>query len=220
MIKINLLAWLIAGLAVMAMSAVPAGAWFKSLNDTSHGVGEVGRTNFAVGGAKVGCEKAEGEWKIQTKGQWWERGLSGKQEAALEGPHLYLKVSKWNGCSASIVGVKVPFKIEACEVQIAQEREALSGTATVIRECIIQTAEEKGAPACTIRVFAGSRKQTEPINELLTGITLENSGKESRATASIEHLHGRGSCLLPEEFTGAKFETEKGGVVGDDLNII
>jgi hypothetical protein len=219
MTKIKLLAGLVVGLALMAMSATPAGAVFRSLNGTSQGPGESSATSLTVGAAKVSCEKAEGEWHIQSKGKFEEHEQNGKQIAQAKGPHLYIKVSKWNNCKASISGIGVGAKVGACEFQIEQEQEGvLKGTATVIHECQIQTAEEKGVKACTIHVFAGKESQKEPINAFLPGISFENSGTSLLTTSLVENIHGKASCLTPEEFVGGKFESAKGGIIGKELN--
>jgi hypothetical protein len=218
MIKIKLLAGLVAGLAIMAMSAAPAGAWFKSLNGTPQGQAKIiGTTELIAGGAKVSCESASGEWHIQTKGQWWEHNQNGKQEPTTEGPHLYIKISKWNTCKATVALEKVKsVTVSACEFQLEQPNKGeTKATGTVVSTCTIKVPLTK---ECVITIPPGSKKQTEPINELLGKTEAENSGKNLLGTAEVGGIHGTGTCL-EGEFVKGEFKSLPKELVGEELNL-
>jgi hypothetical protein len=216
MIKIKLLVvGLVVTLAVTAMSAAPAGAWFKSRNQAkTTGLAHAGTTAFEAGGAKVSCESAAGEWSIQTKGQFKEHKQGEKQAKTTFGPHLYLKVLQWNGCKAEVALIKVAAKVSACEFQLEQPQKGVNtGTASVVSTCVIT------APApvsCTITVPPGN-EQTG-VNAFLKAIKGENSGQSVLATAEVEGIHGKSTCEA-EEFTKAKFKSAAGGLVAEGLEL-
>lgn len=223
MTKIKLLlVGLVASLAVMALSATPAGAWFRSLNQKYQGPVEFSKTELAVGAAKTTCEKAEGEWHLQTKGQWWEHKEKGnpetdKQVKTLFGPHLYIKINKWNNCESNVTGIVVKgVTVSECVFQVEQaQKGATTGTGTVVSNCVITVPAK---PECIITVTPGNHEGT---NELLSEIKeATNSGKNITATIAIGGgIHGKASCLKPEEFTNGKFTSLAGGVTAGELEL-
>ncbi len=219
MIKIKLLVGVAALLAVTALSAAPAGAWFKSLNGTSQGKVQSSKTELNAGGAKVSCESAEGEWHLQSAGVWWEHEKEGKQVKTLEGPHLYIKITKWNKCKATVALESVAATVEPCEFQLKQPEKGVNkGTATLVSACVIKAALKP--TACVITVAAGDHSGT---NELLKEISGENSESltEVLGTAEVaEGIHGKASCLKPEEFVKGSFKSEKGGLIAHALQLV
>ncbi len=218
MLKFKLLAGVAASLAILALSAAPAGAWFASLNGKSQGPAKiVSTTTLTVGAnAKVSCETAEGEWHLQTKGQFKLHEKGGNQEPTTKGPHLYIKISKWNKCKATVLGVSVSgVTVSPCEFQLEQPTKGVNkSTATVITACVI-TVPLKPTP-CTITVFAAN--ESTGLNDFLEKVVGENSGKNVVAEAKVEGIHGEASCLSGG-FTTGKFESLAEGLVAEELNL-
>ena len=216
MIKIKLLVGLGAMVAVTALSAAPAGAWFKSLNGTSQGAVQATRTALVAGGAKVQCESAEGEWHLQTSGNWWEQQENGKQLKTTEGPHLRIKIAHWNNCEAEVAFVKVKgVVVSACEFQLEQAVKGVSkSTATVTTECVIKVPLK---PECVISIPPGTHSGG---NELLNEIKAANVGKTVAGTASVTGIHGKATCLKPEEFVKGEFTSGEGGIIAHELELV
>ncbi|HEY7831712.1 MAG TPA: hypothetical protein VIC06_14210 [Solirubrobacteraceae bacterium] len=171
-------------LAVLAISATPASAWFKST--TSTGTAKIivsGEFNYA-GQGKIKCPASEikASWAIQTAGQIKEHQVNGKQELATVGPHLNLVVANWGpNCVAEIGTTKIAageISVKACELQLVQEKGSFVATGGVVTPCLVKIG--KGVkPLCEIQVPAGMETSAESgkgINVGLSKGTLENKG--------------------------------------------
>lgn len=225
MIRIKLLlVGLAAAVALTAVSAAPAGAIFKSRNGTSQGQAKIaGVTTLTVGAAaKVSCGGADGEWHLQTKGKFQEHEQGEKQVATTEGPHLYIKITKWNQCSAEVSGVKITKGVEvsACEFQLEQVQKGspTTGTASVIRPCVITIT---GTVSCTITVFAGKENQNPElaVNAFLKEIKAVNGQNSILGTANVEGIKGEASCLTGGFSTGT-FKSGEGTLIGTSLELV
>ncbi len=220
MFKVKLLAGLAVGIAVMAMSAAPAGAWFRSLNQNkTQGPVTFGVTTFVSGAAKVSCESAKGEWHIQTKGNWWEHEQNGKQLKTTNGPHLYIKVYQWNKCTAEVLAMKVPAKVTECIFQLVQEQKlSQTSTADIASECVI-TIPVSGETVCEIKVTPGNHAGE---NEGLKKIEGKNEGQNVVSTANVEGIHDKGEegkkCKV-ENATNALFTSAAGGLKAEGLEL-
>lgn len=220
MFKVKLLAGLAVGIAVMAMSAAPAGALYRTRNQNkTQGLVTFGTTSFASGSAKVSCETAHGEWQIQTKGQWWEHEQNGKQLKTTNGPHLYIKIYQWNNCTAEVLSMKVPAKVSECIFQLKEEQKlGFVSTADVASECII-TIPVSAEIVCLIKVTPGNHSGE---NEELKSIKGENSGQNVNSTAEVEGIHDKGEegkkCKV-ENATNAKFTSAAGALKAEGLEI-
>jgi hypothetical protein len=222
MFKIKLLTALIGVVAMVAMSAAPADALFKSRNGTSQGQAKIiSPTTLTVGGAagaKVTCQSADGEWHLQSKGQFKEHEVGNKQVATTEGPHLYIKISKWNNCTAEVSMIKVTTGVEVtpCAFQLEEEQKlAGKGTASVITACVVKVLK----PECIIEVFAGVESQTEPVNAFLKEVSAENGQNSILGTAAVTGIKGTAKCLEGGFKTG-EFKSAKGGLVGGSLELV
>jgi hypothetical protein len=219
MVKIRPLAVLTAVLALMAMSAAPAGAWFKSRNQAkTTGLITLGKTSLEAGGAKATCETAAGEWSIQTKGPMQEHQVvnlqnpvNSKQVKTTFGPHLYIKISQWNNCKAEATLMKVPATVESCSFQLIQnEKGSLTAEASTLGECVVKSS------LCTINVAAGN-EQTG-VNVFLKEIKGVNEGQKVASTAAVVGIRGKASCSA-EEFTNGKFTSEEKGLKAEGLEL-
>jgi len=220
MIKIKLLAGLAVGIAVLAMSAAPAGAWFRSHNQNkTQGPITFGAITFSAAATNLSCESAHGEWHIQTKGNWWEHEQNGKQLKTTFGPHLYIKISQWNNCKAEVLAMKVAAKISECIFQHEQEAKGgTTATTTFVSACVI-TIPISAKVVCEITVTPGNH---EGVNELLKGLKMENSGQNVLGTLELEGVHGEGEhgkeCKL-ESFSNGKVKSSAGGQVAEGLEL-
>lgn len=225
MIKLKLLVGLAFGVAILAMSAAPAGAWFRSLNQQKNqGPITFGVITLSTGSATVSCQSASGEWHIQTKGPWWEHEVKNqnpelsKQVKTIQGPHLYIKIHQWNNCKAEVLAMKIPATISQCIFQHEQElKGATTATTTFVSACAIKI--PIGKMACEIVVTPGNHAG---VNELLKGLKLENSGQNVLGTIEMEGVHGEGEsgkeCKLGN-FTNGKVKSEVGGQVAGGLEV-
>jgi hypothetical protein len=216
MIKIRLLAGLVATVAILVMSAAPAGAWFRSLNQAkTQGQVKLQVTTLTAGAATVSCQSANGEWSIQTKGNWWEHEQKNpnpelsKQVKTTFGPHLNIKITQWNNCKAIVMGIKTEAKVAACEFQLQQQKGEFNLLAEIVAPCQISIPIAK----CSITVFEGNH---EGINEGLSVVKSENVGQSVLATASVGEIHGEG---CGEKFAAAKFESLPGGLRAEGLEV-
>jgi len=199
----------------MAMSAAPAGAWFRSLNQqkTETQV-KLTNTTFTGGGATVTCQSAFGEGKIQTEGNWWEQNENGKQLKTTNGPHLRVQIKQWNNCKAKTSLGSNTATVTPCEFQLKQPNKGeLTATADVTSVCIIQT----GALKCTITVPTGTHSGG---NEGLKTVTGENGASSILATANVAGIFGEESGSCTEKFSNGTFVSESGGLraLGFELN--
>ena len=196
----------LAGLvAVLAISATPASAWFKSTTTTGPAKILVsGEFNYA-GQGKIKCPASEikASWAIQSAGQIKEHQVNGKQELTTFGPHQNLVVSNWGtNCVAEIGTTKIAageIVVKACELQVVQAKESFVATGGVVTPCLVKIG--KGAkPLCEIQVPAGMETSAESgkgINVGLSKATLENKGanifgKINAESGGVGQLAGEG----------------------------
>jgi hypothetical protein len=226
MTRLKVLMGLTLGVALIAVSAAPAGAWFKSRNQakTQGLVSITGTTTLETGAAVVSCATASGEWKIQTKGEWQEHEVKkpnpeeSKQVKTTFGPHLNIKIYQWNTCKSKVTGVEAKAtKVSECSFQLEQPQKGVNtATATVIAPCVITATV--GTSICEITVTPGNK---EGVNEGLEKVTGVNSGQNLLATAAVELIHGKtsGTGCSGEEFKAGKFKSPTEGLVGEGLEL-
>jgi hypothetical protein len=165
--------------AMFALSATPASAWFSSTQ--SQGNAKVitsGVFNYA-GQGKVTCPAKEivAQWHIGKAAP-----IKVQQEATTEGPHLNLQVKKWGpDCTAEIGTTKIAageIEVKECDFQLVQEKGSFTPTGGVATPCLLKIG--KGAtPLCEIQVPAGMETSSgsgKGINVGLSKGTLENKG--------------------------------------------
>jgi hypothetical protein len=228
--------------AMLAVSAVPASAWWQSKQ--SQGIIRVIRAGeFVVGegehrlATKCPVEEVKAQFHIQTKGQLKNHGQeSGKQEPTTFGPHLAIQVKSWGkGCTTTVgknpEGLKT--EVEPCSLQLVQQKESLEATGGVISTCIVRI-----PGLCELQIPAGMEKQpgsNQGINVGLKEITLENvkGGQIDKVNAHTGGLDQKGeftdgiyanvrklsaNCVLPNlitnaELLGLEFEAEGASAV-------
>ncbi|HEV3071427.1 MAG TPA: hypothetical protein VGY76_08390 [Solirubrobacteraceae bacterium] len=213
MFRLKTLSVLAGLIAVLAVSAAPASAWWESNGTETKGKATVTESGAFVDKAgtvtaEVKCppNEIEGKWSIQTKG---EIKIHLKEEKQLEtkfGPHLHLNVTNWGkNCVASIGTTKFKageVKISPCELQLVQEKGVFTATAGVVTACRIEVA------ICTIIVPAGMEKQqgsNEGINVGLKEVKLENSGSNQIDKANVTGVRAekQANALCPLATVGA-----------------
>ena len=159
---------------LLAFTATPASAWFSSnSNSTAGTITSESEIVLAGGGATLECTAATGEWKIQTKGPILEHEKEGKQEKTLQGPHQYIKLHL-TGCKAKSSEIKeVTPKVGECELQLVQEKGALTAKGGVATECKIE-----------ITVLFLTCKITVPVANEQTGL---NFGLKENELTNLEN---------------------------------
>lgn len=216
MIKIKLLTALVTALALMAMPAAPAGAWFKSRSQAkSTGSVKLAKPIFETPTMKVECTSADGEWSIQTKGQFKDHEKDGKQEKTTFGPDLYVKLQKWNNCKGELSGFREPALVFECTFQLQQEQKSkglADALVSVITRCQFGI---HFALKCPNYLYPGEEQST--INAFLKQVKAENSAKEVIATANVEGLDAEGCQGMKVE--NVKFRSEAGGLIEEGLEL-
>jgi hypothetical protein len=181
-----------AALTVLAISAIPASAWFEGVKGTS-GAATFGPSTLEANpstGGNITCTKAEGAWVIESTGklkEQFEPSTKG-QKPTKQGPHQTFWISKWNQCASAGAGGAVPVILSPCVIQIAQPAKG-SGTSGVYGSvgtpCKVNIEVEvaKGVVVkCEINF------PTEG-NETLTPATVSKiSGTETQAFSAITNL--------------------------------
>jgi hypothetical protein len=192
--RLKTLSVLVGLLAVLAISATPASAWFKAT--TSTGTATVltsGEFKYAKQGTiKCPAKEILAKWAIQTAGQIKEHQVNGKQELTTFGPHLNLDVTSWGpNCVAEIGGTKIAageIVVSECELQVVQAKGSFVATGGVVKGCLVKIG--KGVkPLCVIQVPAGMETSAESgkgINVGLSKVALENSGTNLLAKVNAE----------------------------------
>jgi hypothetical protein len=224
MSRLKLLSVLAGFVAVLAVSATPASAWWES-----NGTGTTGKAVVTESGtfidkagsvtAEVKCPPNEivGTWSIQTKGEIKIHNKEGKQEETKFGPHLHLNITSWGpNCVATIGGTKFKageVKVTPCELQLVQQKGSFTATAGVVTACRIEVS------ICTIIIPAGMEKQqgsNEGINVGLKEVTLSNSGSNQIDKVNVTGIRAEKQanalCPLPTlgeaSLTGFVFTVE------------
>lgn len=160
MLKGKMLFGLAMMVGMLAISAVPAAAQWKTTNGGQQkGPGHAGIGAFKGGGGTVECESAQGIWKVPM--------AQNPQQSKLVSS-VKLHVTKWNNCKAAPFGTAA--SISQCELELKQPN---------MQEQSIVGSEL--SPICTVEadtVFFGicviTFKGQE--NQNLGTITLSNSG--------------------------------------------
>jgi hypothetical protein len=214
MIKIKLLAVLLMALALLAMSAGPADAWFKSGNPTkTTGSVKFGKISFTFSFDKITCASATGEWSIQTKGQFKDHEKAGKQVKTTFGPDLYVKMRNWNQCKGEQPDVISPVvTIEDCSFQFQQEQKN-TGSANALLSVVTECEVYLNFLFCADRLTPGN-EQTG-VNAFLKQIKSEQSGQNVLTTANVENIHTKG-C---QEVTNGTFESEERSLIEEGLEL-
>src|ERR1700682_4478485 len=111
--------------AVLAFSAIPASAEFKSTMKPPQSQGNITVIESGVfedEGVPIKCVEKEikGQYHIQTKGQIKEHEVGNKQKQATEGPHLIIQIKSWGKCKATILGISIPAEVKGCDFQLVQ----------------------------------------------------------------------------------------------------
>jgi hypothetical protein len=231
MFRLKTLGVLAGMIAVLAISASPASAWWEATGKQWKGPVRVIASGAFVdgegtGAARVECPPAgvEATWSIQTKGQIKIHEKEGKQEQTKVGPHLHIKVLKWGSECKATVGSS-EFKkvtVSPCELQLVQERGSFVANGGVVTECVVKVNEESGATFCEIRVPAGletSPQSNKGHNVGLAEIKLENIGLNNQLdktnVTGVQTLRGAGSKTLcpianneTSKLEGLEFEVE------------
>jgi hypothetical protein len=171
--------------AMLAISATPASAWWRSTAKPAQTQGTIAVTAHGAltdGSAVIECPTNEikAQWYLQTKGQIKEHQKNGKQEPTTEGPHLNIQI-KWGNktfnCKTKATGIEnIATNVSACELQLVQQKGVLAATGGVVTTCVV-TIGEGAKPLCVLAAVAGMEKQAgsnEGINVGLTTTVLEN----------------------------------------------
>lgn len=182
MFRLKTLSVLAGMVAVLAVSAAPASAWFYATGQQWKG--QVTITNAGVFSYGEGANRAEvkcvaseikAQWSIQTKGQIKIHEKEEKQLQTKFGPHLHIQVKDWGkGCTAKIgaKGEALAAVVKPCELQgVDPQKGVATATGGVATECVI-----KGG-GCEIHVPAGMEKEAGSgtgINVGLKEIEVEN----------------------------------------------
>ncbi|HEY7829486.1 MAG TPA: hypothetical protein VIC06_02850 [Solirubrobacteraceae bacterium] len=189
MFRLKILGLLAGTVAVLAVSAAPASAWFKAVEKQAKGKVVVTSSGEFVGGegtaksvVKCPASEIQGEWSIQTKGQIKQHlKQNGKnpQLLAEEGPHQHIQLKWGTNCVAEIGSTKFKageVKLTQCEFQLIQPQKGtgpVTVTAGIVVECRVKV------PTCEIIVPAGMEKQEgsgEGVNVGLNEVKIEKNG--------------------------------------------
>ncbi len=132
MFKTKMMMGIVAMAAVFIVSAVPASAWLRSNSLKTTGAIKTypEETTFTPGPglASITCVAKNSEGKLVASGEWeiqsgQEQAKGSFQPAALKGPHLQLKFSKWGVCKAATLSGESSIKVK-CALQIVQQIKA------------------------------------------------------------------------------------------------
>ena len=188
--------------AVLAFSAIPASAEFKSTMKPPQSQGNITVINSGVfedEKVPIKCVEKEikGQYHIQTKGQIKEHEVGNKQKQATEGPHLIIQIKSWGKCKAVVTGLGVPAEVKACDFQLVQRTsvgqkaaEPLVATASggVLTTCLLKIGIKTAEPICELQIPPGmetAKESDQGINVGLEETKLENSGANILATVSV-----------------------------------
>jgi hypothetical protein len=200
------LALVAAALALMAFSARPAHAWFKSRNQAkTTGTLKVGKTVYDFSGAEISCESATGEWSIQTKGQFKDHEKGEKQVKTSSGPNLYIKIGE-----RSCKGDAMP--VESCTLQLRQEQKA-TGSAEAVVSVISGCQIPQPLFMCAYVLPPGN--ELTGANAFLKQIKSTQIQHVLLSTADVEGIHVE-FCTQTNSGT---FKSEEGGLIEEGLEL-
>lgn len=221
MFRLKALSLLAGIVAVLAVSASPASAWWEAAKQLKGPIRVIQAGSFVdgEGAAKfvVKCPANEvvARWSIQTAGQIKIHEKEGKQEQTNLGPHLNIQVKSWGAnCKAKIgEAAEVKAEVKACELQLVQSKGSFTATGGVVTECRIKAAN------CESIVPAGMEKSPESgegINVGLKEAVLENITPNQLDKVNVTGVRAEkqanAGCVLTTvqkaELTGLEFEAE------------
>jgi hypothetical protein len=158
-------------IAVLAVSAAPASAWWEATGKQWKGsVNVIKSGEFVTEGAvkaTVVCPENEinAKWSIQTKGQIKIHEKAEKQLQTKTGPHLNFQIKWGKACTTALGADKVPVIVKDCELQLVQNPRSFTATVGVVKECVLKFS------VCEIIVPAGM--ETEPQSNKGHNVGLE-----------------------------------------------
>jgi hypothetical protein len=179
--RAKLLAVCAGALLVLAISAIPASAWFDARTSGAT------QGNFHSGGAGVLtsptggvilCSKASGAWHIESSGK-----ISGQQKTeqflTKQGPHLGLTISKWEGCQSS---TGIPVTVSPCLLQFEQPVKGVnSGTGSVGTACVLKIP----ATGCEFEVGNAGNEFLKAASYTAVGLNVEAKGLIEGITITV-----------------------------------
>lgn len=156
-------------LGLLAIAAAPASAEWESTNGATHGPSRLvtgGQAQFMIapGTPVLVCLKVPDEWKIRKQEK--------TQEPVLRGAHLNI-TAKWEECTVTVLGIKVPVTVSGCELQLRQPAGVFTAEGSVVSTCVIKINTK---PNCTIEVQPAGNQQLHKI-----GLTNVTEGQEDKA---------------------------------------
>ena len=215
MTKIKLLTVLLAALALLATSAGPADALFKSGNQAkTTGQIKFGKISFTFPSNKIACASATGAWSIQTKGQFKDHEKAEKQVKTTLGPNLYVKMYEWNHCIAEVSGFTDSIiSFYDCTFQF-QQQEKGAGSANALVSIVTECQITLHTFMCAFYLTPGKEQTGE--NAFLKQIKSEQSGQNVLATANVGGIHAKG-C---QEATNGTFESGERSLRAEGLELV
>jgi hypothetical protein len=173
MIKAKLLAVLPAIVAVLAFMAAPAFAEFQSNSNSTAGGAKTGPLVIEGGGATLECTSAEGEWKIQSKGNLSEHEVGQKQVKQLKGPQQFIPLNKFSGCKAKTAEMKeLKPTVKPCTLHLNQQLESPHANGAIANVCEIETK----VLFLTCKISTPAANEQTGVNFNLQSNQLVNSG--------------------------------------------
>lgn len=184
MFRLKTLGVLAGFIAVLALSAIPASAEFKSTQSQGN-INILNAGEFKDSGIPVTCPKEEikAQYHIQTKGQ-----IKGQQKQTTKGPHLLIQVKSWGTkCKATVLGLGIPTTVKPCDFQLVQrtsegQKEAGSpalASGGVATSCLLKIGVNPEEPTCELQIPTGmetAQETDQGINVGLETAELKNSG--------------------------------------------
>ena len=192
MIKAKLLAVFPAIVAVLAFSAAPAFAEFRSNSNSTAGSAKTVPLVIEGGGATLECTSATGEWKIQSKGQLSEHEVGQKQIKQLKGPQQFIPLTT-TGCKAKTAEMKeLKPTVSACTLHLQQQPGSLTANGAIVSECSIETK----VLFFTCKISTPAANEQTGVNFNLQKNALANSGNNLIVTAEDEGITSepKGTC--------------------------
>jgi hypothetical protein len=193
MIKAKLVAVFSAIVAVLAFTAAPAFAEFQSNSSSTAGGATSGPLVIEGGGATLECTSAEGEWKIQSKGQISEHEVGQKQVKQVKGPQQFIPLTKFTGCLAKtkeMSGLKPTVK--PCTLHLNQQVESPHANGAIVNVCEIETK----VLFLTCKLSTPAANEQTGVNFNLEKNQLENVGNNLVVTAEDSGITSepKGTC--------------------------
>jgi hypothetical protein len=210
-------------LLVLAVTAIPAAAWFEGTNGTSGLAKSSGASVLTQAkGNTVTCSKAEGPWKIRSTGKVTEQTKGPGQQPTKQGPHQDLYISKWEGCFASGAAGTAPATVEPCELQLEQPlKGGTVGTGSVASECrvkVVLGVTSKGTLVeCEIKVAPTSNEKLATVNYSKTGASVSEIANITGLTNTIAEKESGCLAVGTVAEAGNKF---KGTTVAGEMKLV